>query len=216
MNRILCAAPAEGQEEETKRASRDPMHRCEVRRIQGDIIRGARDTSQKEAEATALRFKKEDHRKQISRNRKQISRNRKQKGVIIQGQIPERSWQNPAVLGSYRDGSRILGACGARILNFQKLVGRDYKTQPQPVRSHVAVQNRSTMRLLNSEAGGPVVLMCYSNASGLWQSCLIIKQRRAARAPKTSLAPRRRSRGRRRPRPAAAAAGGRRRPRQAG
>ena len=146
LNRILCAAPAEGQEEETKRASRDPMHRCEVRRIQGDIIRGARDTSQKEAEATALRFKKEDHRKQISRNRKQISRNRKQKGVIIQGQIPERSWQNPAVLEfcsctSHRDGSIILEAC-----THLELSKATWKRLQVPTRQITCwVQNRSTM-----------------------------------------------------------------------
>ena len=122
------------------------MHRCEVRRIQGDIIRGARDTSQKEAEATALRFKKEDHRKQISRNRKQISRNRKQKGVIIQGQIPERSWQNPAVLEfcsctSHCDGSIILEAC-----THLELSKATWKRLQVPTRQITCwVQNRSTM-----------------------------------------------------------------------
>ena len=43
-------------------------------------------------------IQKADHRKQIPRNRKQISSSRKQKGARIQGQIPERRWQNPAVL----------------------------------------------------------------------------------------------------------------------
>ena len=67
LHRVLCAA--EGQEEETKRASRDPMHRCEVRRIQGDIIQGARQKPKRSR----------SHRASIQKRRSQKANFKEQK-----------------------------------------------------------------------------------------------------------------------------------------
>ena len=91
-------------------------------------------------------IQKADHRKQIPRNRIQISRNRKQKGVRIQGQIPERRWQNPAVLEfcfctSHIDGSRILGNCTD--LEFSKASWKRFQVPTRQITCWV--QNRSTM-----------------------------------------------------------------------